>query len=69
MPSQNSAGYAGNNPGLKTAFGAALLRVHFFNNMPRTLKVGKAIAPTRRSPLTLLRVWRSNDGNLLVEME
>ena len=69
VPSQSGGGYAGNNQGLKAAFGAALLRVHFFNNMPRSLKVGKAIAPNRRSPLTLLRVARSTDGHLLVETE
>ena len=69
IPSQSSGGYARNNPGLKAAFGAALLRVRFFNNMPRTLKVGKAIAPNPRSPLTLVRVARSRDGHLLVETE
>ncbi len=46
-----------------------VLRVLFFNNAPRNLTVGKAIAPNPRSPLTLKSVTRTKDGHLLIETE
>jgi hypothetical protein len=45
------------------------LRIHFFDNSPRNLAVGKAIAPNTRSPLTLKRISRTKDGFLIVETE
>jgi hypothetical protein len=46
-----------------------VLHVRFFNNSPKKLKAGKAIAPNPRSPLTLTSVTRSRDGHLLVQTE
>ena len=43
--------------------------VRFFGNMPRNLRVGRAIAPNERSPLTLRSVQRSGDGSLIVKTE
>jgi hypothetical protein len=54
----------GQAPPSKTA-----LRIHFFNNSPRNLAVGKAIVPNPRSPLTLKRITRTKDGFLVVEAE
>ena len=49
--------------------GRTNLDVHFFNDTPRSLKVGKAIAPNARLPLTLRHAFRSKQGCLLVETE
>jgi len=46
-----------------------VLRVRFFNNAPRKLAFGKAIAPNPRSPLTLTGVTRTKDSRLLVDTE
>lgn len=47
----------------------AVLRVRFYGNMPRKLRVGAVIAPGPRSPLTLKRVVRANGGALLADAE
>jgi hypothetical protein len=52
------------------AFGQVLIVVRFQGNVPPGLSVGKAIAPTSEDPLTLKRVWRSQDAKyLLVDAE
>lgn len=45
-----------------------VLRIHFFDNAPRNLAVGKAIVPNPRTPLTLTSVQNKN-GYLVVETE
>ena len=46
-----------------------VLRVRFYGNMPRKLRVGAVIAPNPRSPLTLKRVIRATNGAVLAEAE
>jgi hypothetical protein len=53
----------------KTPPSKTALRIHFFDNSPRNLAVGKAIEPNARSPLTLKRITRTTDGFLVVETE
>lgn len=48
---------------------ATVLHVRFFNNAPRKLAVGKAIAPNPRSPLTITGVTRTKEGRLVVSTE
>jgi hypothetical protein len=60
---------AATNPD-EIAFGQVLIKVRFRGNVPPGLAVGKAIVPTPQDPLTLKRVWRSQDSkHLLVDAE